>query len=629
MSDQKNKKKLFSEFPPVSTRQWEDKILEDLKGGDYNKKLVWQTNEGFNVRPYYRLENLKDKELLDLLPGEYPYTRGNRTQSNNWEIRQDIELESIEKANQKSLFILDRGITTLGFVCPANRKKNPIREQQDFRLLLKNVHIDCIGLNFVCGHQAPNILSMLLKEVEERETEIKLVCGSVDLDPLGYLTITGNYGTSEKTDFQVLHEMLRAVEKNLPNFRVLGINGYFLHNAGASVVQELGFSLAMASEYLTRLTDSGIPADVISSHLQFNLGVGSNYFMEIAKIRAARTLWAKLIEAYNPKDETSKQVYIHSVTSDWNQTIYDPYMNVLRATTESMAAILGGTDSLSVRPFTSSYKPASKFSGRLARNIQIILKEEAYLGKSVDPAAGSYYIENLTDSIMTEAWKIFLLVEKEGGYSEALKKGIVQVEIGKTANKRDLQMATRREVLVGINQYPNAVETAKNEIADDIAFPQQMSNIGVVKPISIYRGAMAFEKLRLATEKHSYRPKVFLLPIGNITIRKARANFSINFLGCAGYEIIDNPGFNSASEGVKAALDCEADIVVVCSSDEEYGKLAPEVYGLIQNKALTVIAGAPSCMEELKTKGIKYSIHLKSNLLETLQMFHQLLGIIK
>jgi methylmalonyl-CoA mutase len=167
----------------------------------------------------------------------------------------------------------------------------------------------------------------------------------------------------------------------------------------------------------------------------------------------------------------------------------------------------------------------------------------------------------------------------------------------------------------------------KDEVTDDTAFPKPLSNIGVIKPLSLYRGAMAFEKLRLATEKHPYRPKVFLLPIGNITMRKARATFSINFFGCAGYEIIDNSGFNSPSKGVKAALDRKADIFVICSSDEEYGHLAPEIHRLIQNKALTVIAGAPSCMEELKKKGITNFIHLKSNMLEMLNQFHKQIGI--
>lgn len=627
MSNQK-KKNLFFEFPPVTTKEWEEKINEDLKGGDYNKKLVWQTLEGFSVQPYYRREDLKDKSYLDVLPGEYPFTRGNYAGSNEWEIRQDVKLEDIEETNKKSLFILDRGINSLGFICPTNPKYSTLIKQRDISRLLQNIQLDCISLHFVCGYQGPKILDMLIKEVEIREVGKSLIQGGIDYDPLGYLTITGNFGTDEKSDFETLHRLIHLTEAKLPNYRVLGINGYFLHNAGSSVVQELGYSLAMASEYLAKLTDSGISADMVSRHMQFNFGVGSNYFMEIAKIRAARTLWAKMIEAYDPKESESKQTHIHSITSEWNHTIYDPYVNVLRATTESMAAVIGGTNSLTVRPFTWPYKSTNTFSGRVARNIQIILKEEAYLSKIIDPAAGSYYIENLTDSIIKEAWKLFLSIEKEGGYTEALKKEIIQSEIERTSLTRNLHIATRMDTLVGINQYPNTDETMKDEIEEDIVFPMPQSYIAMIKPLKIHRGAMEFEKLRLATEKHSFRPNVFLLTYGDINMRRARASFSSNFFGCGGYQIFDNPGFDTIEDGVKAALESHSHIVVICSSDEEYSTLAPQVNEYIKDKALVVIAGAPPCMEDLKTKGIKYFIHLKSNVLETLQMFHQKLGIV-
>lgn len=627
MRNKKTKKMLFSEFSSVTTKQWEEKIYEDLKGNDYEKKLVWPTMEGFNAYPYYRQEHLNDKQYLNTLPGEFPYTRGNNPQSNDWEIRQDIKLSNIEEANHKSLFVLERGITALGFILPTSENKSILSTQKDFSRLLKNIYFDCIGLYFVSGYRSPEILTLLQKEVEIKKIDKNHIYGAVDFDPLGYLTITGNYGIDEKSDFQLLGDMIERAEKNLPNYSVLGINGYFLHNAGASAVQELGYSLAMAAEYLTKLTDSGIPVDSVSHHLQFNFGVGSNYFMEIAKIRAARTLWANMVDAYNPTEEKSKQAYIHSVTSDWNQTVYDPYMNVLRATTESMAAVIGGTDSLTVRPFTFAYKPTNNFSGRVARNIQIILKEEVYLNKNIDPAAGSYYIEILTDSIIDEAWRIFLQVEIEGGYTKALKKGLVQTDIEKTARSRNQMIATRREVLLGTNQYPNAIEVMKDEVVNDIAFPKPASINCTIKPLKIYRGAMEFEKLRLAIEQHSYRPKVFLLTYGNLTMRKARAAFSSNFFACAGYEIIDNPGFESAEEGVKVALERKADIIVACSSDEEYVKLVPQVKDLAKDKALVVVAGSPACMEELKAKGIQHFVHMKSNVLESLQEFQKELGI--
>lgn len=623
-----DKNRLFSEFPPVSTAQWEEEIQKDLKGADYNKKLVWNTPEGLKIKPYYRSENLEGKEYLDYLPGEFPFVRGNKPASNDWEIRQDIKLDDINYANQKSLFILDRGINSLGFLASREKGNIVVKSQAEFSVLLKDIFIDCISLNFICGNNGPEMLNFLLNEVKARNTDPIRVFGSIDFDPLGNLTFTGNYADDEKEDFRRLKNILELASNNLPNYRVIGVNAYLFNNAGATITQELGYGLSMAADYMSRLTDMGFSPDTISHHMQFNFGVGSNYFMEIAKIRAARVLWARIVEAFKPTDINASKAFIHSITSEWNQTIYDPYINVLRGTTEAMSAVVGGTDSLAVRPFDFSFRTISKFSGRLSRNIQIILKEESYMNRIVDPGAGSYYIENLTDSIIDEAWKIFLKMEEEGGYLEALKKGIIQSDIDATVNNRNNLIATRREVLLGTNQYPNQNELAKDSIMEEIAFPETKTTKSIVKPIAKYRGAMGFEKLRLAIEKHSdEKPKVFLLTYGNVVLRKARASFSQNFFACAGYEIIDSDGFKTAEEGIKAAFEAKADIIVVCSSDEEYAEFVPAVYQLIKDKAILVVAGTPECMDDLKTKGIENFISVKSNILETLKGYHKKLGI--
>ncbi|MBN1597492.1 MAG: methylmalonyl-CoA mutase small subunit [Bacteroidales bacterium] len=628
MTEQPKKEKLFGEFPPVSTHKWEEQIKADLKGADYDKKLIWNTPEGFKVAPYYRREHLEDKKYLETLPGMPPYNRGTKIFSNDWEIRQDIKLEDIDIANQKSLFILERGISSLGFRMGRLSDNCILKTQDDFSRLLNGIYIDCIYLNFVCGNNSPVIVGYLQKEVENKNIDPEKIHGSVDFDPLGYLSISGNFGQSEETDFYQLNQLLSFTIDHLPNYRILGINGYFFNNAGATVVQELAFSFAMAVEYLSRLTSDGHNIDKICHHLQFNFGVGSNYFMEIAKIRAARYLWSKIVESYHPEKEESKKAYIQSFTSDWNKTIYDPYVNILRTTTESMAAVLGGTDSLTVRPFDFSYKETSKFSGRLARNIQIILKEESYFNKIVDPGAGSYYIENLTDSIIEETWKLFLNIDSDGGYLESLKKGNIQKELGLTVSKRKERLSTRKEVLLGTNQYPNIQEEVKDSIVEEIAFPTEKLSNTLIEPIKQSRGATEFEKLRLAVEKHKgKKPVVFLLTYGNPLMRKARAGFSSGFFACAGYEIIDNNGFDTIEDGVKEALERKADIVVICSSDDEYADIAPKVYKLIDRKAIVAVAGAPACMEELKAIGITNFIHIKSNILNELKNYNKLLGI--
>ncbi|MFW5656960.1 MAG: methylmalonyl-CoA mutase family protein [Bacteroidota bacterium] len=620
------KQKLFEDFPPVATETWEEKINADLKGADYEKKLVWRTNEGFNVSPYYRREHLKGLEFLESNPGEFPYVRSTKKHNNDWEIRQDIRVDDVKQANEKALFVLDRGITSLGFSLPDNKKL----DSEDFSALLKSIFFECIHLNFISGNQAPRLLDLLIAETKSKKVDKNRVLGSIDFDPLGALTVTGNTYTHVEDDFQQAASLIEKAEHEIPNYRVLAVHASHFSNAGASIVQELGLGLAMAVEYLNQLTEKGLGIDTISKHLQFIFGVGSNYFMEIAKLRAARLLWAHIIKSYDPASDDSAKMYIHSVTSDWNKTIYDPYVNMLRATTESMSAVMGGTNSLYVKPFDAPFRKVSKFSGRIARNTQIMLKEEAYLDKVVDPGAGSYYIENLTCSIADQAWNVFLQIEEQGGYVEAFKSGFIQTLIAETVAKRSKNIATRREVFVGTNQYPNGDELISKEVDPETAFPvDRKADNAIAEPLKFYRGTMQFEQLRLATEQHSHRPKVFMLTMGSLAWRKARAGFASGFFACAGYEIIDNLGFNTVDEGVQAAFDAKADIVVVCSSDDEYAGIVPAVKEKLDDKAILVVAGAPPSMDELKAKGVEHFVHVKTNVLETLQKFNTLLGIAK
>jgi methylmalonyl-CoA mutase len=383
----------------------------------------------------------------------------------------------------------------------------------------------------------------------------------------------------------------------------------------------------MAAEYFARLTDMGHDAGEIARHMQWNLGVGSSYFMEIAKVRSARLLFSNLLSAFDGSQDTA--VFINSVTTGWNKTLYDPHVNILRLTTESMAAVLGGCNSLLVKPFDSSFREPGNFSERISRNIQFILKEESYFDKVVDPSAGSYYIESLTDSLVEHAWQLFLKTDDAGGYIKAFTSGFIREELRNVMAKRHQMVASRREILLGTNEYPNFRETMKDQISTGIVFPTpEVSKLKVTEPLKTGRASQEFEKLRLAVENSpGGSPRVFMLTYGNLAMRLARSQFSGNFFACAGYEVIDNLGFKSAGEGVEAALRANAHIIVVCSSDDEYRSLAPAVFKKAEGKAIVVVAGAPACMEELKKLGINDFIHIRSNVLETLQHFHHRLGV--
>ena len=314
---------------------------------------------------------------------------------------------------------------------------------------------------------------------------------------------------------------------------------------------------------------------------------------------------------------------IHAETSKWNQTVYDPYVNMLRGTTEAMSAAIGGVYSLEVTPFDASFENPTEFSKRIARNVELLLKHESHFDQVVDPAGGSYYIENLTQSIAAEAWKLFLEIEEKGGYTEAYKAGFIAERIKASAAAKDKNIATRRQILLGANQYPNFTEVAGKEItAESVTRKQAEGNVLVP-----YRGAMAFEEMRLHVDRSGKEPKAFMLTCGNLGMARARSQFSCNFFACAGIKVIDNTYFKSIEEGVKAALESKAQIVVVCASDDDYAEAAPKIKELLCGKAILVVAGAPACAPELEAQGITNFINVKSNVLETLKFYLKEMGI--
>ncbi len=619
----KNKENLFDQFPPVTTKEWMDKVHADLKGADFNKKLVWKTISGIDVKPFYREEDVENLMYINTLPGEFPYVRGSKIKDNNWLVRQNIEVTDYSDANKKALNILMKGVDSLGFIIldPESVSLN------NFSILLHDIHIDIIEINFLCNGKAKEILDIIKIIVSESNLDKSCVKGAIEADPLGRLMINGTLCIPVEDGFDYLASLTGSAAE-FPNLRTIHLNASHFNNAGSDIIQELAFGLSMGNEYVSQLTERGLRADLAASKIRFSFGTGSNYFPEIAKIRAARLLWAVVMNGYKPANRESSRMDIHCVTSEWNKTIYDPYVNMLRTQTESMSAILGGTDSLTVEPFDIAFRHPDEFSERIARNQQLILKEEAYFDKVADPSAGSYYIETLTNLIADNAWKLFLEIEGLGGFLECLKSGVIQKKLSESAGKRKKDIASKRTILLGTNQYPNTGESASATIDLNIAFRNKsVEEDLIIDPITLLRGSEEFEKLRLSVDKATKRPLVFLLSVGNPAMRKARAQFSTNFFGCAGYHILDNTEFNNIEEGIKSAIESKADIVVICSSDEEYALFAPDIYTRLKDKAIVVVAGNPASIEELKLKGLELFIHMKSDVTETLNYCNTRLGI--
>ena len=609
--------KLFTEFPPVPTEKWEEVITADLKGADYERKLVWKTGEGFNVRPYYRAENLEGIKFLGSQAGEFPYVRGTHAH-NRWRVHQTVSVVCPKEANAEALKILNAGVDSLGF-CIASADFSAA----DLDMLLKDICIPAVEITF-CGEKMANVAELVLAKVEKEGIAKEDVRIAFCIDPLVK-------GLSSKGDFcspngeKCIARIVELIHKTkeYKHVRIVTVAGQTFGNSGSTIVEELAFTLSAGHDYLVRLTDAGLDVDAAARKLRFSFSVSSNYFMEIAKFRAARMLWANIVKGYGPAKNCACKMQIHAETSRWNQTVYDPYVNMLRGTTEAMSATIAGVHSMEVMPFDASFENPTEFSKRIARNVELLLKNESHFDQVVDPAGGSYYVENLTQSIAAEAWKLFLEIEEKGGYTEAYKAGLIVERIKASAAAKDKNIATRRQTLLGANQYPNFTEVAGKEItAESVTRKQAEGNVLVP-----YRGAMAFEEMRLQVDRSGKEPKAFMLTCGNLGMARARSQFSCNFFACAGIKVIDNTYFKSIEEGAKAALESKAQIVVVCASDDDYAEAAPKVKELLGGKAILVVAGAPACAPELEAQGITNFINVKSNVLETLKFYLKEMGI--
>lgn len=613
------REKLFSEFPPVSNEEWMEVVTRDLKGAPFEKKLVWRTKEGFNVQPFYRAEDIEHLPTKDVLPGQFPYVRGTKA-DNNWLVRQDIAVQGdIKQLNTNIKCVMERGANSLGlhFV---DECVNAATIQE----MLAGIDLDKLEINLYARRDLTVQLIEATKEaLKALGADLGKVRGSFGFNPFRH-TLGAGVRWSEWVEISV--EVLKAAEP-LTQFTCLSFQSVDLVNAGAYIYQEIGYALAAGADMLAKVSEkSGKSISEVAERIRFEMGIGSNYFMEIAKFRAIRWLWALIVRSNDEKasDRATKAV-VHAETSRWNKTIYDAYVNLLRSMTETMSATIAGVHSVTVNPFDKHYNPkGSDFSRRIARNQQLLLKEESHFDKVVDPAGGSYYIEHLTQAIAEQGWKLFLEVEEQGGFAKLANEGKVQEAVNASNEARHKAVATRRENLLGTNIFPNFTETATEETR---AIDNSKVEGKEITALDKRRGASDFEELRLATEASGKTPKVFMLTIGNLAMRLARSQFSSNFFGVAGYKLIDNLGFKTVQEGVDAARKAGADIVVLCSSDDEYAEYGPQALEALKGEMPLVIAGAPACMEELQAKGIEHFVHVKANVLETMQKFNELMGI--
>jgi methylmalonyl-CoA mutase len=507
----------LAEFPPVSTDDWNAAVLKDRKGVAPKTRL------------YYRAEDLRGLEYLASAPGEFPYTRGTRG-SNDWAICEVVKDAAAARA------ALAGGAEEISIAIGSGN----IDELLD--------SLPACPVHFEAGERAAELLEALAPRGVAR--------GSVDYEPLADFDRTAN-----------LVRLFRT-----PDFHPVTVRAHLFAEAGATIVQELAFALAEGVEMLAQFTDRGLTPDDAARALAFSFSIGPDYFLEIAKFRAARTLWARAVESFGPAGSGAAKMTIYARTAHWTKTIYDSHVNLLRATTEAMAAAIGGVDSLCVEPFDAPFRKPGESSVRLARNTQLILKREALLDECTDAAGGAYYLEFLTDSLAREAWGVLQRIEAEGGFVKYAASGSLHRHIAIARANREKAISTRRATAVGTNQYPNLQERM---------LPQ------IERPDTAPRAARIFEEIRLRTERYAARtghtPRFLLLEAGDLKMRKARSAFAANLFGCAGFEI-----------EISESLVGDPDVVVLCSSDPEYASLAPQVIQQLRDVGKTtpvILAG--------------------------------------
>lgn len=445
MSDYKN---LFEAFPSVSTEEWEAVIERDLNGADYKKELRWHTGEGVKVQPFYRREDRSEADTA-VVPTNH-----------SWRICQLINAQDIEQAHETAKRAIEGGAQVLRFESKVETGEGqktpnvtgvPIQSQRDFERMLQGVSLKDTELQFDVGLNAPVIVAMLLNTCEQRGVDARCLRGTVGVDLFTQMLKQGQMPEHRDMLNQTIEQLLTIHNQQLPGMRVLRVDSSTLANAGATIVQQLAYSMAAGSEYMAMVGKQA------ASAIYFTIAISGSYFLEIAKLRAARKLWNQVLEAYEVDDESMQ---LHAETATWNKAITEPHTNIIRETTEAMAAVIGGSNTITVRPFNEAGQTADEFANRIARNTSLVLGEEAYFDKVADPAAGAWYIETLTDKIAEAAWKEFQQIEQQGGLLESIKTGAFQSAINKSRRQRAEEVSAKERVFVGVNKYIKEGETA-------------------------------------------------------------------------------------------------------------------------------------------------------------------------
>ncbi|MGJ7034888.1 methylmalonyl-CoA mutase family protein [Anoxybacillus eryuanensis] len=655
-------------FPIPTYDEWKQEVETSLKGKTF-EKLVTTTYEQLQVKPIYVRSD------IEATPEQYPgfpgYVRGTEPDGymkKTWAVSQAISAKNPKEWNEIATYDIARGQTEIHLIL--DELGFSITSLEDIETMFSGISLSDYSIRLDAGACSLSALALFVAYFHKQQLSFDSLRGTIGMDPLAALAIKGGLPTSLSTLYDVMADVTKWTKEQMPHIKTIIVHGEPYHHGGANAVQELAFSVATAVEYMNECLKRGLTVDEVAERMSFSFAIGADFFMEIAKLRAARAMWSNIVQAFGGSERAQK-MSLHARTSYFTKTVYDPYVNMLRASAEAFAAIVGGANSLHVSPFDEAIGPANEFSRRIARNTQLILREEAHIGKVIDPAGGSYYVETLTEQIAEAAWKLFQQIEAKGGMTKALEAGVVQAEIEKIAKLREQNVKARKERIIGTNVYANlaepkpniqSVSPSKDESYDGetmeqsgnwvdsaIAFVHRRATArGIdaaltmtgpsiaISPVRQWRLSEPFEQLRQAAERHlethGKRPTVHLINLGAIAHHKARADFMTGFFEAGGFAVVKNDGYMSIDEAIKEALEAGGTHYIICGTDESYLEAVPAIA-----KALKVVnpprnvyvAGKQS--PEIETAfieaGVDGFIHIGSNCYETLVTFMKDMGV--
>lgn len=627
-----------NDFKKSDYKDWKSEAEKSLKDKPLDF-LNTNTYEDISIKPIYSKEDIYNLQLPDnQYPGFYPFDRGTDAsvyKTKKWFISQEISADKPELFNKKALHNISYGQTAVKIKFDKLNSSNIFESEKDFNIAFKNIDLSKIQINVEAGTSAPGFFGKLISYLSNKKYSYAL--GGIDFDPIGYFACNASLPYPMDIAYDNMAEM---VKKNQYGIYTVGAKGDIYYEAGGNVVQELSFALATAVEYIRAMKERKIKIDDISQQIRFHFSAGTDFFMDIAKLRAVRMLWAKIIKEFGGNSDSQKiKMYIKTTGTD--KSILDPYVNILRNTSQALSSILGGCDTLEIRLFDENFKELDEFSERISRNTQIVLCEECNLADIIDPAGGSYYIESLTNEIALQSWALFQEVEKLSGMYEALKQGFPESKIFKIRSKKMKNLKIRKDILLSVNKYPNIKEEftihssqftinkeqgegkkekgkSRKQIAEDSRLK--------IRSIQKFRGAEVFENLRLKfldyKQKTGELPKVFIAAISRINPHKIKLVFVTDFMKVGGIEVIYTGVFERYEDAAKAFLESGLKAIVICAPDNLYPKFVPQLARLIKSeKPLTriFIAGHPDENgDEFRIAGVDEFLHNKSNMVKVL-----------